>query len=163
MGPSEKLSIVNEYRESVPVDVEGLARALGIMVRENFLPDDLSGMIEPSEKGAYVITVNASHASTRKRFTIAHELGHFLMHASLIGSGIGDDRAYRSTSTGRYSNPNIGPKEETEANKIAAAILMPVDLIKARKEQGVDSPQRLAEEFGVSEHAMSIRLGVPYE
>ncbi|MDE0385285.1 MAG: ImmA/IrrE family metallo-endopeptidase [Defluviicoccus sp.] len=163
MGPSEKLSIVNEYRKSAPVDVAGLARALGIVVREKYLPDDLSGSIEPNGQGGYAITVNASHAVTRQRFTIAHELGHFLMHESLIGSGIGDDRAYRSTSTGKYFNSNIGPKEETEANKIAAAILMPVDLVKARKDQGVECPQRLAEEFGVSEHAMSIRLGVPYE
>ena len=163
MTPSEKLSIVNEYRKSTPVDVEGLARALGIVVRREILPDDLSGMIAPTEDGVYVITVNNAHASTRQRFTIAHELGHYLMHQHLMGSGIDDDRAYRSSASGKYHNTAIGPKEETDANKIAAAILMPVDIINSKREQGIDNPTILAAEFGVSEHAMSIRLGVPYE
>lgn len=159
MTPSEKLSIVNEYRKHAPVDVEGLARALGIVVDRDFLPDDISGMIEPTDVGTYRITVNRGHAHTRQRFTIAHELGHFLLHEHLIGSGIDDDRAYRSTSAGRYYNTAIGPKEETDANKIAASILMPIELIKPRRDEGAD---QLAEDFGVSVHAMSIRLGVPY-
>ena len=163
MNPSERLSIVNEYRKGVPVDVKGLSRALGVVVRQESLPDELSGMIVPSGSGTYVITVNQSHAHTRQRFTIAHELGHLLMHEHIMGSGIDDDRAYRSSTSGKYHNTAIGPKEETDANKLAAAILMPYDVIKFRKDQGIEDPQILADEFGVSKHAMCIRLGVRYE
>ena len=162
MTPSEKMSIINAYRKMAPVDVEGLARALGIIVYKEFLSEDISGMLAPKGNNTYVITVNAYHPFTRQRFTLAHELGHFLMHEHLIGSGVDDDRAYRSTSAGRYKNTAIGPREETEANKIAAAILMPYDLIQEQKTHGIDTPTELAEAFGVSEHAMSIRLGVPY-
>lgn len=162
LSPSEKLAIVNEYRKHAPVDVEGLAGALGVNIHRAYLPQDISGMIEPSSAGNYVITVNAGDAPTRQRFTVAHELAHFILHETRIGSGIDDDRTYRSTDAGRYHNTTIGPREETEANKIAAAILMPYDLIAARKEDGVDDVGQLANEFGVSRHAMSIRLGVPY-
>ena len=163
MNLSEKLEIVNEFRESVPVDVEGLARALGLVVHRAFLSDDLSGMLAPMGEGTYRITVNAHHPPTRQRFTIAHELGHFLLHKHLIGSGVDDDGVYRSTSAGVYKNIAIGPKEETEANKVATTILMPYDLIERfKKDEGVDTPKRLAEAFGVSEHAMSIRLRAPY-
>ena len=131
-----------------------------LFVHSSYLPDDISGMIEPTGTGTHKITVNQEHPFTRQRFTIAHELGHFLLHERLIGSGIDDDRAYRSSSAGRYYNTDIGPKEETGANKIAATILMPIELVNARRAEGIVGVGQLAEEFGVSKHAMSIRLKV---
>ena len=162
MKLSKTLEIVNTYRKAFPVDVEGLSSALGLVIHRAYLDYDISGMIAPADDGSYWITVNAGHPSTRQRFTIAHELGHYIAHKHLIGTGVDDDRAYRSTSTGRYKNTAIGPKEETEANRIAAAILMPYDLIEKQRVMDNNDPKRLAEVFGVSEHAMSICLGVQY-
>ena len=166
MGLAEKLSIINHYRRAdPPIDVEGLAKALGLTVHYAHLPDGLSGMLAPADK-SYVITVNASDPATRQRFTIAHEIGHFLFHEILIGDGLDDDRAYRSTQSGRYRNTAIGPAEETEANKFAASTLMPHEvvekMVEKMKPEGRNHPRDLARLFGVSEHAMSIRLGVPY-
>lgn len=164
VSPSQKLALVNHFRRNVPVDVEGLAFALGVPVHYSDLPDHISGMIEPHPLGGFQIFVNRKHPTTRQRFTIAHELGHYINHANLIGSGVGDDRAYRSADTGRYKNTVIGPKQETEANRFAATLLMPLETIHAiQLREGINDPSVLAKRFEVSDHAMHIRMGVQYE
>jgi Zn-dependent peptidase ImmA (M78 family) len=163
MDPAEKLSIVNHFRNRMPpVDVKGLAFALGLKVHEAFLSDNTSGMIEPFAD-SYKITVNSNHSHTRKRFTVAHEIGHFILHRHLIGDGIADDRIYRSTDAEKYHNTAIGPHEETQANRFAAALLMPHESIEKARAEGCTEPSELAVKFGVSEQAMCIQLGVPYE
>lgn len=165
MKPSDQFELINRFRSRAPVDVEALAEALGVDVAYAYLESDTSGMLERLSNGrGYRITVNALDPATRQRFTIAHELGHYMLHRQIVGDGVDDDRAYRSTNVGRYHNTAIGPKQETEANRFAANVLMPRDLIeKVAERKGTHSPADLAREFGVSEHAMSIRLGVPYQ
>lgn len=162
MRLSEQFALINRFRKSAPVDVEGLALALGLRVDRVPLPEDISGMIEPYRDG-YRIVVNSDHADTRQRFTLAHELGHFMLHRHLIKSGLGDDRAYRSADTGQYRNTLVGRPQETEANRFAAALLMPTEQIERIKAEGVNDPSVLARRLGVSEHAMHIRLGISYQ
>jgi len=154
-------SKLRTFMNSAPVDVEGAARSLGIEVRQAFLDREISGQIEKSATGRYRITVNAADALTRQRFTIAHELGHYVFHRPLIGDGIDDDRAYRSTSTGKYFNTRIGPIQETEANRFAANLLMPKNLINYLKSRGNISTEDLAKALGVSVAAMRVREGKP--
>ena len=166
MRPSEQYELINQYRKTAPVDVEGLARALGISVRRAYLGSDLSGMIERHDEDKYLITVNAAHVLTRQRFTVAHELGHYMLHRQEIGDGMEDDAAYRSSSTGRYKNSCIGPREETQANQFAANLLMPWELLEKLREEGFSLPEqaaRLASRLEVSLRAMRIRLGLPAE
>lgn len=162
MKLSEQLETINEFRKAPPVDVDGLAAAIGVPVHRAFLEEEISGMIERTKSGGYQIIVNALHPRTRQRFTVAHELGHYMLHRKLIGDGVDDNRAYRSTDAGKYHNTDIGPDEETQANRFAANVLMPYDLIEELKGRGLVRPSDLASELGVSEHAMCIRLGVPY-
>lgn len=157
---SDEWEMVNEARKDVPVDVTRLAKDLKVAVTSAFLNPKISGMIERRPSG-YVITVNHGDPSTRMRFTIAHELGHYMLHRSLIGDGIDDDRAYRSTEVGKYHNTAIGPHEETEANQFAANLLMPLETVN-RVYSELRSVREVAKLFEVSEHAMSIRLGIPY-
>ena len=153
----EKLDLIRSAMRSPPVNVEKLVGDLGLELRYAFLDDEISGMIE-AEGDSYTITINADDAPTRMRFTIAHELGHYMRHRDLIGSGLDDNKAYRSTSKGKYANYAVGPKQEREANKFAADVLMPYSLVvKYLKEQR--SVQEMAELFNVSEAAMSIRKG----
>lgn len=161
---SDQLERINEFRKSAPVRVEPLAHALGVPVKYAFLPTEVSGMLERvNDDDVYQITVNAGDPLTRKRFTIAHELGHFMLHRYLLGDGIDEDRAYRSIAGGKYKNTKIGPREETEANKFAANLLMPYELVeKLKKEDGLTTAKELAQRLEVSVHAMSIRMGVPY-
>lgn len=152
---------INHFTQFAPVDIVGLSKALGVDVAYSHLDPDISGMIEKTGKDEYRITVNAGDPETRQRFTIAHELGHFMLHRHLIGDGIDDDRAYRSTDTGKYHNTSIGRLEETEANQFAASLLMPKKLI-ARERVNTPDVLDMANKFKVSRHSMSIRMGVPY-
>jgi hypothetical protein len=161
MKLSEQWEILNAARLSLPVPVKSLPAMLGVKLRDAFLSNGISGMLEQSGE-TFLITVNASDPDTRLRFTLAHELGHYMLHRHLVGTGIDDDRAYRSTEVGKYHNTLIGPKEEREANKFAANLLMPRDaIIRERAKDGVTAAS-MARLFGVSVHAMSIRMGVPY-
>ena len=155
-------AVINKYRESIPVDLDEICRELGVRVRTAYLNKDMSGMIETNGRKQYTITVNENDHRLRQRFTIAHELGHYIMHRVLIGNGTSDNRAYRSTPDGMYYNTNIGRAEETDANKFAASVLMPWDKVEERRTEYIGPPEdmarRLAREFEVSTRAMEIRL-----
>ena len=157
MRASEEYSTINRFAASAPVDVRGLIEALGIQYQKAFLADNISGMLERLDDGYFKITVNATHRETRQRFTAAHELGHFMNHRNLIGDGVDDNKAYRSTDEGKYHNTDIGPLEETEANKFAAIVLMPGPLVQLEYENTKDT-SKLAKKFGVSERAIKWRL-----
>lgn len=91
---------------------------------------------------------------------MAHELGHYVFHLHLIGSGVDDNRAYRSTGSGGYFNRNIAAREESEANRFAASVLMPEDLIQRLREK--NTAEKMAKMFQVSTQAINIRLsGLP--
>jgi Zn-dependent peptidase ImmA (M78 family) len=151
-------NIINIFRNNYPVDVEGLARILGINVVYAELGKEISGMIQREEDGSFTITVNENDPKTRKRFTIAHELGHFIYHKDKIGNGIYDNRMYRSVPG--HSNPLINAQQETQANQFAASLLTPSALIERLQSEGVTDPDELAEKLGVSKQAMRIRLGL---
>jgi len=158
---SEELALVKSFMRSIPVNVEGLALALGIKVIYSNLDENISGMLKKEENGHFTIYINDTHAQTRQRFTIAHELGHYMLHRNLIGNGIADDCAYRSTSSDVYKNTNIGKSEETEANQFAASILMPKPAIENVKTlTKVDDPEIIANLLGVSRQAYCIRMGI---
>jgi Zn-dependent peptidase ImmA (M78 family) len=159
---AEQYEIINHFRRTAPVDVDGLVRGLGLRKELAFLLPSISGTIEKRDS-SFLITVNAGDPITRQRFTTAHELGHYMLHRDRIGDGIADDRAYRSTFSGKYHNTRIGPREETQANAFAANVLMPYELIQELKSQGTSTPELLAKKLLVSEQAMCIRLGVPYK
>lgn len=144
-----------------PVDLDGLASRLGIAIERCWMDDDVSGALIRNANGTYTIEVNSLHPETRQRFTIAHELGHFVHHRHLLGNGVNDNLAYRTDREHEYFNGRIGPRQETEANKFAASLLMPADVVNEMKRTGIPV-DAMAEHLGVSRHAMSIRAGVPY-
>ena len=151
------LRTLRHFRSTIPVDVEGLALALGIKVRKGFLGPKISGVIERIDDG-FEIEVNADHPQTRQRFTIAHEIGHFVLHRALMGDGNVDDCVYRSD--GSVKNNRIGPRQETQANKFAAWLLMPSEAIAELRKTGIDDARTMARRLDVSEGAMKIRLGI---
>ena len=146
---------IRAYQDAPPIDVHTMATDLGLRVWEfSDMSDTMSGKLyrdETSPKG-WSIGVNTNSSSTRKRFTIAHEIAHFLLHKDYLGDGVFDDTFYRSE--------HLSGGQETEANRFAADILMPYHLIQgvASRTPGIEE---LANRFGVSKQAMSIRLGIP--
>lgn len=159
LTPSSAREIIRAHQKQPPVQTVTIARAFGIEVyKVPGWPNKLSGMIrkdaENGGESGYAIFVNASHPSVRRRFTIAHEIAHFVLHRDLIEDGLVDDALYRS---------GLSNRQEAEANRLAADILMPWHLLNAAINEGLDTVDVLARRFDVSRSAMSIRLGVPYE
>jgi Zn-dependent peptidase ImmA (M78 family) len=151
----DALAVIREHQKEIPVQTVPLANALGFKVyRVPGWPNELSGMIRKNDDapGGFDIYVNADHPEVRRRFTIAHEIAHAVLHPQLIGDGITDDALYRS---------GLSNAVEAQANRLAADILMPRDKLKEQVAQGITSVTALAHNFNVSEQSMAIRLGVP--
>jgi hypothetical protein len=116
-----ELEIIKRYQQSAPVNVASVAEALGLGLWEssNF-PDGVSGkLMRDAANGGqagYSIVVNSKDPHVRKRFTVAHEIAHYILHRDLVGSELVDDSLFRSGLTTR---------EEAQANGLAADILMP--------------------------------------
>jgi len=90
--------------------------------------------------------LNGAGDSGRRRFTIAHEIGHFVLHPERCRP----ERGGAVNEAGRM--------EEREADAFAAELLMPEHLVReAVREQGLDVA-RLADRFEVSRKAMQTRL-----
>jgi Zn-dependent peptidase ImmA (M78 family) len=127
-----------------PVDVEFMARRLGIeLVRQSRF--DCAGSIE-SEGERAIIRVNRDDHPVRQRFTIAHEIGHLMLHPMKAG------RLYlRDTNF-------YGDSRETAANRYAADLLMPEWMLDMAMRSTGGDVRRLARLFHVSEQAMQYRL-----
>jgi Zn-dependent peptidase ImmA (M78 family) len=147
------LAVVARFQVAPPVSVGDIANALGIRVIRRSLGSEVAGMImrDPSagNRSGFVIYINSDDHINRQRFTAAHELAHYILHRDLIENGVVDDTMYRSKE--------LSSTYETQANQLAADILMPIRLVKKWREL-LPNVKDLAKKFGVSEQAMSIRL-----
>ncbi|UWQ21893.1 ImmA/IrrE family metallo-endopeptidase [Jannaschia sp. W003] len=94
--------------------------------------------------------VNADDMPERQSFTIAHELGHWLLHRNFYL-----DHPDEYPVLPRFTDPNRGDPKEKEANKFAACLLVPERLLQPVKGAPVSS---LASVFGVSRTMMEWRI-----
>lgn len=153
------IEILNASRpEAPPVNVEKLARDLGLIVfHVSNLGPDIAGKIMRDARrmapAGYAIYVNGNDNPRRQRFTIAHEIAHYVLHRDLIGDGITD-----SATDGALYRSSLGDDYERQANRLAADVLMPAQLVRAYYRGGVVSYAQLAEAFDVSIDAIRIRL-----
>jgi predicted transcriptional regulator len=132
---------------SLPIDVYSVAEFLGVDIKEEVMDDELSGFIEPGRSG-WVIGVNSYHHPNRQRFTIAHEIGHFLLHKP-------SEKHVDITFARRAGTRD---KIENEADKFAAGLLMPEKEVRERIAAGENSLEKLAASFGVSVMAVKYRV-----
>lgn len=105
------------------------------------------GALYPVQDGkAWAIIYNSAVSHGRRRFTIAHEFGHYLMHRQLFPGGI---ECNEESVTFRG-----GPELEQEADTFAAYLLMPFDDFRAQLHPdampSLDDLSALAERYGVS-------------
>lgn len=148
-------SILDRYsdRDLMPVNLEKIAADLGARIAPlpSTLPPDLrnlSGMYKRDHDGVPTLFYNSADSAVRRRFTIAHELGH---HVLDHGDSFRDAAANFSAS--------VFDHKEAAANRFAADLLMPAEIVQFMIEhEGVSSIQELASSFKVSEVAMSYRL-----
>jgi Zn-dependent peptidase ImmA (M78 family) len=147
------MAIVAKHQKEPPILVGPIATELGLRVYRMSLGPTIAGqLVRDRIKGGqsgFAVYLNSDDAQTRQKFTLAHEIAHFILHRDLIESGLIDDTLYRS---------ELGSVYETQANQLAADILMPIRLVKKYREIIGDDPKALAKKFDVSEQAMKIRL-----
>lgn len=151
--------IIRRHTREIPVDVAKMAQEIGLTVRYLALPPSISGKLvnlggSPEE---FEIQVNAAHGENRRRFTIAHEIAHYVLHRDMIAEAIVDNELYRSEQ--------ISSRYEAQANAYAADLLMPQELVQRVYEELVRLggneqwiTYNMATRFRVSEQAMKIRL-----
>jgi Zn-dependent peptidase ImmA (M78 family) len=161
--------------DAPPVPVEDLAEEIeGLDVQEAEdlrlvedapeipLGTTLSGLLIPRWKRIWVNAAEAARSPGRRRFTIAHELGHWCLHC-----GDRHDPQARAVAPVWCRPADIGGEAprlrtsariEADANRFAAALLMPEKLVRDQAAAARLSIPLLAHRFGVSMPAMQVRL-----
>lgn len=114
------------------------------------------------DAGAQLIAVEDEHHSHRQRFSIAHEVGHFVLHylPQPTASGVfccSNADMEVSTPTGETSRL-LHQRREWEANLFAGELLMPQQAVLAMYRATGGRVADLAKHFKVSPKAMEIRL-----
>jgi hypothetical protein len=112
--------------------------------------DSDSGSIRIGPDG-FTIYIALDTSSLRDRFTIAHELGHFVLHYLYPNQHKGAKIKWLRAQ--RYGSGQV----EYEANWFAAAFLMPTDIFRQKHKEFDGNQLRLADYFKVSSQAVSVR------
>jgi hypothetical protein len=157
--------LLERFRITKPaVDVVKVAKGLNLQIIEQYLGDDVSGLLVTAPSVSYIVVPKGDGRSMRrKRFTIAHEIGHYVLgHQFEAGEHVHVDKGHRTSMRNARSSAGEDPKE-IEANQFAANLLMPASMVaNAAAELGEPlydhDVSELANKFTVSEQAMTIRL-----
>jgi Zn-dependent peptidase ImmA (M78 family) len=110
-------------------DIEALIKKLNIELKQDVLEDNISGKIEYIKKDDSVtITIDESEIEPRQRFSLAHEVAHYIHDIDFNEEhdDVSDSIFFRSDN----SNPI-----ERQANKYAEQLLMPLELIDAKTDE----------------------------
>lgn len=159
MGSNRVEAAIKAHWDNAPVNIEQIIRDTGIALNKKAdLDREVSGQIRRLENGGFEISVNARDHYYRQRFTMAHELGHFYLHKSLVGDGTDDNSMYRSTANGHFYNTSIKKRHEYEANTFAAFVLMPEHLLKQLIQKNSGSIEGIDILLQVSKQALQVRL-----
>jgi Zn-dependent peptidase ImmA (M78 family) len=128
----------------LPVPVESIAAdLLGLLVEEDEI--DCSGLLLPAERR---VVVRAGEPAPRQRFTLAHEVGHWVCQ---VLEGHTAPLYCRDVDVSEAADRQL----EREANVFAAELLMPEPTVRAAFAGAVEA---CAATFGVSGEAMQWRL-----
>ena len=142
-----------------PIPVDRIAKRQGLMLRAEPLESTLSGFLYRAGDRA-VVGTNSLQPQVRQRFTVAHELGHFMLHEL---EELHVDRQVHFKLRSKLSSQGTDD-DEIEANLFAAEILMPRDMIAndVRRLGAIDviddKITSLAQRYRVSVQAMTLRL-----
>jgi len=141
--------VVLQHLTSAPVNLHAICDGLKVPVYYEPMTN-IAGKLErdDSKPRGFRIVVNSLDHPNRQRFTLAHEIAHFVLHRDLVPNGLTDNAMYRS---------NLSDQYERQADRYAASVLLPADLV--RKEfRAKPSLAHLSKLFQVSDAALRIRL-----
>lgn len=118
-----------------------------IIVIKVDLSSDISGRLEYKD-GYWQMSVNLKHPEVRRRYTLGHELGHYLNHRNSV-------KRFEDTI---YFRSEQKSSMEYMADQFAARLLMPENDVNELVKTGIKTVKDMAEKFGVSLEAMKYRL-----
>lgn len=163
----------NLPEDKIPVNIEEKIKKNNIELNKYCfdLKDNILGEIK-KENGKFIINIQARNHYYRKRFTMGHELAHFIKHKELIGDGVDDGKVGNKLYRTIYKKNNkITSKEEVEANHYSAELLIPNELANfiyesffknIKKEDSLDIDinflEFLSKKFQVSTAVVSFRI-----
>ena len=140
----EALKLLKLYNyEKPPIYPETIARDFGIRIFLAALDSNIAGYYDFQEK---IIYINQDDSPQRQRFTIAHELGHYVLHSEWVKTS--DYKQLRREVT--------TDTKELEANTFAAHLLVPKAMLNKYRQFAMKN--ELMEVFGVSGECIGKRL-----
>lgn len=138
-----KAGVVGE----IPVPVEKIVEYLGFECH-SFEPDaktiDIAGAVNHRNKKIFI---NKSDSPKKQRFTVAHEIGHIVLH--------GAQEDYIDYRRNNSTNP-----KEREAESFAGCLLMPSDIFSYQWKLLTSDINKLSTIFGVSTQAVAVRASI---
>jgi Zn-dependent peptidase ImmA (M78 family) len=135
---------------AIPVDPVSIARAAGLRVLDASLDENTLGALIKQPGQDPTILLNGNDSENRKRFTCAHEIGHFVRRSEETDEYTTIDLRNPLSATGE-------DPEEVYANEFAACLLMPEDDVRRLVKMGLDDLE-MSIRFRVSREAMQYRL-----
>lgn len=129
------------------IKIEDLLPQFNIKLEYMPMDPSLSGSLR-FEDGQWIMCINENHNVKRRRFTIAHELGHFMLHKN-------KNIEFKDST---FFRGNEMDSIEYAANEFAARLLMPEEKVRSLVSYGVKNIGELAASFGVSSMAMKYRV-----
>jgi len=145
--------LAENYLSEPPINVYELAKNYGLDVIEVHFPasqDNISGFVTATD-GTGKLYVNANEPPNRRRFTVAHELGHWRLHKEELQTNPERSILFR-IAIGQLNKDPI----EREANIFAANLLVPLDML--RKYKAGKTNAELAKLFNVSADVIGYRM-----
>lgn len=144
------------------VDVRKIASDIDIYeIREEPLSGLAGCLIVPEDKSVGAIAVDGKMNEGRKRYTIGHEIGHYVNPMHRTSSVEGFKCTHNDMRTDRVAPGDRHAKMEAEANQFAAELLMPAAWVRhwLGAKAGLDLQHILdmAQLFGVSKEAAARR------
>lgn len=142
----EALIKTNSFQ--VPVNLKDVALFFNVKVHYFHLPERIAGVKLPFRDGSYVIILNSRHSIRKRRYTLAHELGHIELGHFPSDVDIITNEHHKETD-----------RQDREAEIFAAELLMPETHVrKSVNVENKHSLEELCKLYGVSKQAMQIRL-----
>jgi hypothetical protein len=160
-SPSALAARIHQLDPDLPLDfsIEDLCRQLDIdSVDDKPIKSFAAALLMHPEKAWGTILVAEDTPPRRRRFSIGHELGHFLMPGHRPHEGAQFACSHADLRLESTREAGRAKKMEVEANRFAARLLMPPDRIRANlrsRQPDLAEIVRLAGEFKVSKGAMA--------
>lgn len=153
-GVKQKVAqvLLENFITNPPIDVYEIANNEGLEIEIKDFGDKFNNISGYIKLEIRTIFVNSKDPENRRKFTIAHELGHWILHKDKLES---EPEKYAILYRIPLGRPQDDPVEQ-EANWFAANLLVPEEMLAARREGKTE--EQLATEFHVSRDVIGYRI-----